>query len=470
MTDRSRSRQGRPAARAASCAAAHRLEHVVGGPGVQLEQALLLVAEVRVDDGLRDPCRPARCRRSSSPGSPSRPCRPPAPTGSGRDAGPSSTAGSSAGSTRLRIGRDCNGQSRPVTELTGPDGRCLAAGAASSWSDAMPTARLARPSGARLRGVGRGAHGLRGRRVPPRLARRRGRRRAGALLRRGVGGLAVPRAAAGRLRGAAGAGRRRPRPVRLAADDPGRRADDGRRPARARPRHRRADRHRRPRAGRRRRRDDVHQRAAGDRPVVPRPHGPADHPAHRHPRPARLRSPRPTRWSRCCTAPRGGRRSSAPPATGVLVGVLVAASPCATPRPAPCVPAPRRPRRAAAQPGRHLARAGHPDRAVHAPGHPVLRHRLRAAVGLPVPRRGPGALPGDGGRRCSPCWWSSAWASGRCWAGSAGAGRCAGRSWSSRSSAPPPPSGPSCCCGRAARRCRCWSLLVVVLAPTAPAR
>ena len=46
------------------------------------------------------------------------------------------------------------------------------------------------------------------------------------------------------------------------------------------------DRGGRPRAGRRGRRDDVHQRAAGDRAVVPRVDRPAGHPADRHPRPA----------------------------------------------------------------------------------------------------------------------------------------------------------------------------------------
>jgi hypothetical protein len=34
------------------------LQDVVGGPGVELEQALLLVAEVGVDDGLGDPSCP----------------------------------------------------------------------------------------------------------------------------------------------------------------------------------------------------------------------------------------------------------------------------------------------------------------------------------------------------------------------------------------------------------------------------
>jgi hypothetical protein len=34
---------------------AHRLEDTVGGAGVELEEAVLLVPEVRVDDGLRHP-------------------------------------------------------------------------------------------------------------------------------------------------------------------------------------------------------------------------------------------------------------------------------------------------------------------------------------------------------------------------------------------------------------------------------
>ena len=95
------------------------------------------------------------------------------------------------------------------------------------------------------------------------------------------------------------------------------------------------DRRGRPRAGRRRRRDDLHQRAAGDRHVVPRPHGPADHPAHRHPRPARARSPRPiplvallhgTSWRTTFLGAAGDRRARRRPRRS---------SPCATPRPAP---------------------------------------------------------------------------------------------------------------------------------------
>ena len=111
-----------------------------------------------------------------------------------------------------------------------------------------------------------------------------------------------------------------------------------------------------------------------------------------------------SRWSRCCTAtsladdvPGRGRRRRARRRPR-------RSSPCATPRPGRRGPAPVGPRRAAAQPGRHLARAGHPDRAVHPPGHPVLRHRVRPALGLSVPRRRPGALTRRRRPGCSPCW------------------------------------------------------------------
>ena len=104
-----------------------------------------------------------------------------------------------------------------------------------------------------------------------------------------------------------------------------------------------------------------------------------------------------------------------------------------------------------------LGRAGHPARPLVALLGAVRVQRLRAAVGLPVPRLGPGAVhrhgeraadADDGGhgdrqpdrrhvrdalavlaldpraldRRARSCW-----------------------------------RGPSCCCGRAGRRCRCWS-------------
>ena len=61
-----------------------------------------------------------------------------------------------------------------------------------------------------------------------------------------------------------------------------------------------------------------------------------------------------------------------------------------------------RPGRAAPQAGRHVARAGHADGALHAPGHAVLRHRLRAALGLSVPGGRPGAVTGDGGGPAHP--------------------------------------------------------------------
>ena len=208
---------------------------------------------------------------------------------------------------------------------------------------------------------------------------------------------------------------------------------------RARPGHRRADGDRRPRAGRRRRRHDLHQRAAGHRrcgspgrtvPLITQLtgiFGQVGSIAAAYPLVALLHGDLVA-----------GRRSSARPAIGVLVVVLVPGGAAgragrAPPRrrPADLAEVRRRLRR-------HLARARHPHRALHAPGHPVLRHRVRPAVGLPVPGRGGGALPGDGGRPAHPARRRRHGASGRCWAGCAGGGRCAGRRWSSRSWPRPP--------------------------------
>ena len=198
-------------------------------------------------------------------------------------------------------------------------------------------------------------------------------------------------------------------------------------------------------------------------------HGAAGHPADRHPRPGRLRSSRPIRWSPCCTAPPGRRPSSVPPPIGVLVGVLVLRRPAR--RPGGTVTAARRPgwrevRRSLVdtwrEPGTRLG-------LLHPPGHPVLRHRLRAAVGLPVPRRRPGAAHRRRRPACSPCWSSSAWASARCWAGSCGRWPLRrSDAGASRSSAPRSPPGPSSCCGRAGRRCRCSSCSSSCSAPTGP--
>ena len=170
--------------------------------------------------------------------------------------------------------------------------------------------------------------------------------------------------------------------------------------------------------------------------VVPRPHGPAGHPADRHPRPARLDRGRLPAGRAAARHLVGGRPSSAPRRSACSSPCWCSPR-CATPRPAP--------RRAGAAglaevrrtAGGHLARARHPDRVVHPPGHPVLRHRLRAAVGLPVPhRRARGCRPATAaallsllvvvgmgvgpllGRLC-------------------GTGRCAARSSSSASSPPP---------------------------------
>ena len=268
--------------------------------------------------------------------------------------------------------------------------------------------------------------------------------------------------------GAAGARRRGPGPVRLAPDDPRRRAHHGRRPARARPGHRRADRDRRAGAGRRRRRDDLHQRAAGRRrcgsPAAPSRWSPSS-PASSG---SSARSSRPIRWSPCCTARRWRTTFLGAAATGVLVAVLVLVAL----RDAPAgTPARRRAGLAEvrAQPRRHLAGARHPDRPVHPPGHPVLRHGLRAAVGLPVPGRGAGARR----RRRRPALLTLLVRRrhGRRPAARPAlrrAGRCAGRCWCSASSGPPSPSGPSSCCGPGRAPLPLLVVLVVVLGTNGP--
>ena len=89
--------------------------------------------------------------------------------------------------------------------------------------------------------------------------------------------------------------------------------------------------------------------------------------------------------------------------------------------------------------------------------------------GYPFLVVGQGLAPATAAGAAHPARRSSAWASARCSAGSCGR-------WPLRrsvlvlraSSAAPSPSGPSSCCGRAGRRCRCWSLLVVVLGTNGP--
>ena len=85
------------------------------------------------------------------------------------------------------------------------------------------------------------------------------------------------------------------------------------------------------------------------------------------------------------------------PRSGVLVAVLVAGDAAGRPGRGGPARAARagRGRRGA---GRDVARVRHPDRPLHPPGHPVLRHGLRPAVGLsvPDPRAGPGAGHGRG--------------------------------------------------------------------------
>ena len=296
-----------------------------------------------------------------------------------------------------------------------------------------------------------------------------GGRGAGAVLRRRLGGLAVPRAAAGGLRGAAGAGRRRPRPVRLPADDPRRRADHGRRSAGARAGHRRADRDRRPRAGRRRRRDDLHQRAAGDRPLVPRPHGPADHPAHRHLRPGRLDRRGLSAGRAAARDVAGRRRSWAPrrPACSSPSWSCVALrdAPPGTPRPAPAGLAELRRSLVDTwrEPGTRIGLYTH------------LVTQFSGTVfallwGYPFLVVGQGRSPGDGGRAAHPAR-----------ARRHGGGPAAGPALRALAAAPVGPrlrdprrdrrrSGPSSCCGRGRRRCRCWSCSSSSSARTGPAR
>ena len=119
-------------------------------------------------------------------------------------------------------------------------------------------------------------------------------------------------------------------------------------------------------------------------------------------------------------------------------------------------------RRSARDLARQLARAGHPDRPVHPPRHPVLRHRVRPALGLPVPhrRRGPAAPAPP--PRCSRCWSLVGMAVGpllgqlsRALAAAPQLARARHPRRDRRGR------GPSCSCGRAGPRCRCsccsWS-------------
>ena len=167
------------------------------------------------------------------------------------------------------------------------------------------------------------------------------------------------------------------------------------------------DRGGRPRAGRRRRRDDLHQRAAAGRAVVPRPDGPAGHPAHRHPRPARLRRGGLSAGRPAARHVLARRRSSAPPATGVLVAVLVLVAL----RDAP--PGTVRRARRPAWPSCGAAwptRGGSPARAsgctrTWSPSSPARSSRCCGAI-----RSWWSARAGPRRRRpgCSPCSWSSA--------------------------------------------------------------
>ena len=223
------------------------------------------------------PGRRGRCRRSWSPGSPSRPCRRPAPSRIRPRRCASSTAGSSSGSTRLRIGRDCNGRAGrgDRTHATAAEGSPRALGC-HSWGDRADRRQRPpdRPSlDARLRSCGAWPCSAYAVAVFHRASL--GVAAVDAQERFSAGASAISLFLVLQLAvyaGAAGAGRRGARPLRLAADDPGRRAHHGRRAARAG-----AGRPTcpppiaRPRAGRRRRRDDLHQRAAGDRALVPRP-------------------------------------------------------------------------------------------------------------------------------------------------------------------------------------------------------
>ena len=266
---------------------------MVGGAGVQLEQALLLVAEVRVDDGLGDPAGAGdvgdRGRLVALLGHASR--RAPAgcdPAGARRP-----PPGRRSGSTRLRIERDCNGQ-KPSGDRThrGRGGRCPRGARClpgGDHADRPGTTAAVRPSArayvvwvVALTAYAVAVFHRASLGVAAVDAQERFSAGASAISLFLVLQLAVYAA----LQVPVG---RRAGPVRLPADDPGRRAHHGRRPAacwRWPPTCPTA----------------IAARVlvgAGDAMtfisvlrvighVVPRPHRPADHPAHRHLRPARL--------------------------------------------------------------------------------------------------------------------------------------------------------------------------------------
>ena len=138
-----------------------------------------------------------------------------------------------------------------------------------------------------------------------------------------------------------------------------------------------------------------------------------------HPRAARLDRGRLSRWSPCCTARRGGPPSSARRRPACWSGSLVLVA-------LRDAPPGRRGRRAAGRPARRGAASASPGGSpapgsasspTWSPSSPAPSSRCSGAIpswswGRGAPRRPPPA--------CSPCWSSSAWASVRCWAGSAG--------------------------------------------------
>ena len=172
-------------------------------------------------------------------------------------------------------------------------------------------------------------------------------------------------------------------------------------------------------------------RVIGD--VVPRPHRPADHPAHRHPRPAgfdRRRLPAGRAAARHLVAddvPRRGGDRACSSACWSLVAL----------RDAPAGTVAAGGRRHGGDAPRLADTWREPGTRIGLYTHLVTQFSgtvFALLWGYPFLVVGEGLLARDGGRRCSPCWWSSAWAWARCWAGCAGGGRCAGRCWSSRSS------------------------------------
>ena len=157
------------------------------------------------------------------------------------------------------------------------------------------------------------------------------------------------------------------------------------------------------------RRADVHQRPLGRHGLVPAAAGAGDDAAHRPRRAAGAGA--------VGGAARGAaarpRLDDRVPLRGGARGVRRARGARGGARPAarrPAAASGRVAARGAARAADVVARAGDPARALDAHGHPVLRHRVRPALGRAVP--GGGAGNERTGRRapCSRCsWWSGSW-------------------------------------------------------------